>query len=221
VFVQTFEAAARNFAGLEQSGMCVFNETCGVGLALEHNGDLYSCDHFVDPEFKLGNIGESSIEELVGGRQQYDFGRDKLTSLPQYCLECDVRFACHGECPKNRFITTPDGEPGLNYLCVGFKDFFRHIDEPMRIMVDLMRNGRYADGVMEILAARRRPFEEALTRAGRNDPCPCGSGRKVKHCHGAVAPRPPLPHVDGVPRPPVTGRGRRAGELRAEHPPGQ
>ena len=210
VFVQTFEATARNFAGMDQSGMCVFNETCGVGLALEHNGDLYSCDHFVDPEFRLGNIGETPLRELLETKQQYDFGQDKLTSLPKYCLDCDVRFACHGECPKNRFVTTPDGEPGLNYLCAGFKDFFHHVDEPMRVMVELMRSGRHADGVMEVLAASERPFREAFQRAGRNDPCPCGSGRKVKRCHGTSPGRRALPEVDGAPRPPVTERGRRA-----------
>ncbi len=215
VFVQTIEAAARNWSGLGQSGMCVFNETCGTGLALEHNGDLYSCDHFVDPEFLVGNITEATISDLVGSRQQYDFGQDKLTSLPQYCLDCDVRFACHGECPKNRFLTTPDGEPGLNYLCAGFKDFFHHIDRPMRIMVDVMRGGRPASGVMAVLAAEEQVLVEALRATGRNDPCPCGSGLKMKRCHGAsVQGSPPSPPPDhhGTPRPPVTERGRRASE---------
>ena len=221
VFVQTFEATARNFAGMEQSGMCVFNETCGVGLALEHNGDLYSCDHFVDPDYRLGNIAESSIEELLVTKQQYDFGQAKLTGLPTYCLECDVRFACHGECPKNRFITTPDGEPGLNYLCAGFKAFFHHVDEPMKIMIDLMRRGRHAEGVMDVLSERERPFREALARAGRNDPCPCGSGRKTKRCHDDERRRPTaLPEVVGTPRPPVTERGRKAEERRAHRSSG-
>jgi uncharacterized protein len=218
VFVQTFEATARNFADMGQSGMCVFNETCGAGPALEHNGDLYSCDHFVDPEFLLGNVADASIDELVSGPQQYQFGQDKLTDLPQYCLDCDVRFACHGECPKNRFITTPDGEPGLNYLCAGFKDFFHHIDPPMRAMIDLMRNGQEAAGIMDILAREENPFAEALQRAGRNDPCPCASGRKVKYCHGAPrraeAAR-PLPDQLGAPRTPVTERGKRAAALRS------
>ncbi len=213
VFVQTFEATARNLAGLEQSGMCVFNETCGTGLALEHNGDLYSCDHFVDPEFLVGNIAESSIDDLVSGGQQYDFGRDKLTRLPQYCLDCDVRFACHGECPKNRFAVTPDGEPGLNYLCAGLKGFFRHVDRPIRAMLDLMRSGRPASDVMEVMARADMPFYDELNAAGRNDPCPCGSGRKVKQCHGRpVNPPPParLPQRHDAPRRPVTARGRRA-----------
>lgn len=208
VFVQTIEAAARNWAGLEQSGMCVFNETCGLGLALEHNGDLYSCDHFVDPAYLLGNIRDHSVEELVTGRRQYGFGQDKRESLPQYCLDCDVRFACHGECPKNRFLTTPDGEPGLNYLCAGFQDFFHHVDRPMRLMINLLRDGRPASDVIAILAAEEEPFRRRLHAAGRNDPCPCGSGRKTKRCHGAAEPTPALPQRSGAPRPPVTERGR-------------
>lgn len=210
VFVQTFEATARNFAGFEQAGMCVFNETCGLGLALEHNGDLYSCDHFVDPEFHVGNITEASIAEIVSSRRQYEFGQDKYTSLPQYCLDCDVRFACHGECPKNRFIETPDGESGLNYLCAGFKQFFHHVDRPMRLMVDLMRSGRPAADVMEILAQEEAPFVQALKYAGRNDPCPCGSGLKVKRCHGRTVAPTRLPEWNDAPRPPVTERGRKA-----------
>jgi uncharacterized protein len=209
VFVQTFEAAARKWAGMEQSGMCVFNETCGLGLALEHNGDLYSCDHFVDPEFRLGNITEASIDDLVSGRRQYDFGRAKRDSLPRYCRECDVRFACNGECPKNRFTTTPDGEPGLNYLCAGYKQFFHHADRPLRMLVDVLRSGRPAGTVMAMLAAE----DERFRRAGRNDPCPCGSGRKTKQCHGkatSIPSAPPPPEGTGTPRPPATERGRRA-----------
>jgi uncharacterized protein len=221
VFVQTFEATARNFAGMQgQSGMCVFNETCGTGLALEHNGDLYSCDHFVDPEFLVGNIAEHSIADLVGGGQQYEFGQDKLTGLPQYCLDCDVRFACHGECPKNRFTLTPDGEPGLNYLCAGFKDFFHHVDQPMRAMIGLMRNNRPASDIMEVVARIDQPFLDELHAAGRNDPCPCGSGRKVKQCHGRpVSPPPPtrLPVRFEAPRPPVTERGKKAAARAAGH----
>ena len=210
VFVQTFEAAARNWAGLGQSGMCVFNETCGLGLALEHNGDLYSCDHFVDPDYLLGNIGDASIEDLVSGRQQHAFGQDKRDALPRYCLECDVRFACHGECPKNRFTTTPDGEPGLNYLCAGFKSFFHHVDPTMRRMIDLMRAGQPAADVMDEIGREDEAFAHQVRRAGRNDPCPCGSGRKVKRCHGVTTPREPreLPRVVGTPRPPWGDRPR-------------
>jgi uncharacterized protein len=184
IYVQTFEATLRNWLGMDSSGMCVFNETCGQGLAIEHNGDLYACDHFVEPNFHLGNIGDEHMIELVASKQQLKFGQDKRDTLPQYCLDCDVRFACHGECPKNRFLTTPDGEPGLNYLCAGFKHFFHHVEFPMKIMAGLYRRGRAAAEVMQILAAEEAKLQAALAQAGRNDPCPCGSGCKVKQCHG-------------------------------------
>jgi uncharacterized protein len=183
IYVQTFEATLRNWLGMGASGMCVFNETCGTGLAIEHNGDLYSCDHFVEPSYFLGNIQEKHMIELVASPQQAKFGQDKRDTLPRYCLECDVRFACHGECPKNRFIETPDGEPGLNYLCAGFKVFFRHADFPMKLMAGLLRRGHEARDVMAVL-------ERAFAGVQRNDSCPCGSGQKFKRCHGA-APEPP------------------------------
>ena len=117
--------------------------------------------------------------------QQLKFGQDKRDTLPRYCRECEVRFACHGECPRNRFILTPDGEPGLNYLCAGYKAFFKHIDRPMKLMANLLRQGRYADEAMQLLAAEEvARWQPALAKAGRNDLCPCGSGRKVKRCHG-------------------------------------
>jgi len=181
VYVQTFEAALRNWLGMSASGMCVFNQTCGTGLAIEHNGDLYSCDHFVEPDYYLGNIRDKHMIEWVASPQQIKFGQDKLDTLPRYCLECDVRFACHGECPKNRFITTPAGEPGLNYLCAGFKQFFHHVDFPMKMMAGLIRRNREAKEVMPIL-------EQAFTGVKRNDPCPCNSGRKFKQCHGRPQP---------------------------------
>jgi uncharacterized protein len=185
IFVQTFEATLRNWMELPSSGMCVFEETCGLGLALEHNGDLYSCDHFVEPRYLLGNIQETQIGELVAGEKQRKFGRDKRDSLPRACRECDVLFACHGECPKNRFLTTADGEPGLNYLCTGWKAFFHHVDQPMKIMAMLMRQGLPASEVMRVLAGEEEAaLEAAFGNAGRNDPCPCGSGLKFKHCHG-------------------------------------
>jgi uncharacterized protein len=149
VFVQSFDAALANWVG--QPSLCIFQRTCGESLALEHNGDLYSCDHFVEPEFLLGNIQTTHMIDLVSSDRQRKFGQDKLDKLPQTCRDCEVLFACHGECPRNRFIHTPDGEPGLNYLCAGYKAFFRQIDRPMRIMAELLRRGRYADEVMSIL----------------------------------------------------------------------
>jgi uncharacterized protein len=184
--VQTFEAAVGNWRGLPSSGVCVFNETCGSALAIEHNGDLYSCDHFVEPNYNLGNIADTDMIELVASDRQQKFGQDKLDTLPQQCLDCQVRFACHGECPKNRFTTTADGDPGLNYLCAGYYNFFTHIDHPMKIMVSLMRAGRPAAEVMSILAREAADLEAAVAQAGRNDPCPCGSGLKTKVCHGRI-----------------------------------
>jgi len=151
VYVQMFDAALASWLGLPAS-MCIFSETCGSALALEHNGDVYSCDHFVEPKYKLGNITEVHMLQLVTSKQQLDFGRAKRDTLPKYCRECAVKFACHGECPRNRFIATPDGEPGLNYLCAGYKSFFTHIDRPMRLMADLLRQGRYADEAMAMLS---------------------------------------------------------------------
>jgi uncharacterized protein len=150
VFVQMFDAALCSWLGIENP-MCIFNEKCGAALALEHNGDLYSCDHFVEPKYLLGNITKGHMRDLVASDRQRAFGDAKLATLPEYCRKCDVRFACHGECPRNRFATTPDGEPGLNYLCAGYMSFFRHVDRPMKIMADLVRKGRYADEVMQIL----------------------------------------------------------------------
>jgi uncharacterized protein len=134
--------------------MCVFDRTCGYGLAMEHNGDLYACDHFVEPSYFLGNIQETHMIEMISSDRQFRFGRDKFDSLPPYCLECPVLFACKGECPKNRFVKTPDGKPGLNYLCAGYKAFFRRVDEPMMIMAMLLSSGRPASDVMPILAER-------------------------------------------------------------------
>jgi uncharacterized protein len=151
VFVQHFDAALANWVGVPPS-VCIFSKTCGNALALEHNGDLYSCDHFVEPDYKLGNIQETPMIELIASERQRQFGQAKLDTLPQYCRSCEVRFACNGGCPKNRFIATPDGEPGLNYLCAGYKAFFTHIDRPMRMMAELLRQGRYADEVMQLMA---------------------------------------------------------------------
>ena len=184
VYVQMFDVALANWFG-EPSGLCVHSKTCGLALALEHNGDLFSCDHFVEPAYKLGNILESEMIDLIASPQQQQFGQDKFATLPRYCRECDVRFACHGGCPKDRFIATPDGEAGLNYLCAGYKRFFHHIDQPMRIMADLLRRNRAPAEIMRWYAERDAQRQQAFAHTGRNDPCPCGSGKKFKHCHGA------------------------------------
>lgn len=147
VFVQMFDVALGNWSG-EGGGLCVFSPTCGKALAMEHNGDVYSCDHYVYPQFRLGNIMNESLGAMASSDFQQRFGQDKSDSLPRYCRECEVRFACHGECPKHRFIRTPDGEPGLNYLCAAYKQFFHHVDRPMKKMTQLLRARRAPAEIM-------------------------------------------------------------------------
>mgnify|MGYP002389258837 FL=1 len=120
-------------------GLCVFAPTCGRALAMEHNGDVYACDHFVAPEYKLGNIMQTPLLELAASVDQQQFGLNKRAKLPHTCQECEVLFACHGGCPKNRIRTTTAGVPGLNYLCTGYKAFFQHIDSPLKMMASLLR----------------------------------------------------------------------------------
>jgi len=150
VFVQMFDVALGAWLG-QPGGLCVFAPTCGRALALEHNGDLFSCDHYVEPDYLLGNIQSGHMLELVSSDKQRQFGEAKLTSLPRYCRRCEVRFACHGGCPKNRFIHTPDGEPGLNYLCAGYKAFFNHIDQPLKTMAMLINLRRPPADIMELI----------------------------------------------------------------------
>ncbi len=191
-FVQIFDVQLGIEMGMGSS-LCVFSETCGRAMALEHNGDLYSCDHFVYPQYKLGNIAEQSIEEMVNSAQQQKFGMDKQSTLPHYCQVCPVKQNCQGECPKHRFTITPDGEPGLNYLCAGYKQFFTHIKPYLKVMCDLLNRGRPASDIQRMLAIQegRTVAEPSIPQrtfggpAGRNDPCPCGSGKKYKKCCGA------------------------------------
>jgi uncharacterized protein len=171
IVVQTFEEAARPALGLEHS-LCVFRETCGQIPVLEHNGDFFPCDHYVDREHRLGNIRETPLGELLDSPAQRAFGEAKRDALPRYCRECEALAMCHGGCPKYRFIRTPDGEPGLNYLCAGLKRFFLHSRAPL---------ARMAARERETASATRT----APGKAGRNDPCPCGSGLKYKKCCGA------------------------------------
>lgn len=147
VYVTTFDIALGSWLG--QHNACIVSPTCGAALAMEHNGDVYSCDHFVEPDYLLGNINDTPLGRLVTSEKQRRFGQDKYDTLPKYCKECPVLFACYGECPRNRFIRTPDGEEGLNYLCAGYTAFFTHIDPSMQTMADLLRQGRYADEIMQ------------------------------------------------------------------------
>lgn len=184
IFVQYFDVALAAYAG-HPPGLCVLSETCGDALAMEHNGDLYACDHFVYPQFRLGNILNSSITEMLASSQQRKFGADKRDTLAKYCRECEVRFACNGDCPKHRFSMTPDGEPGLSYLCPGYKRFFNHIKPYMEFMADELRQGRPPANIMAQI--RQDELRAAgKTQPGPNDPCLCGSGRKYKKCCGRV-----------------------------------
>jgi uncharacterized protein len=150
VYVMNFEWALASFMRLPAT-VCLFAENCGKALILEHNGDVYSCDHFMYPDYRLGNIRESGLAELAGSPRQQAFGQSKSADLPQYCRRCPVRFACHGECPKNRFAITPDGEPGLNYLCPSYKRYFTHIAKYMNAMAKLISHGQPASLVMEAI----------------------------------------------------------------------
>ncbi len=180
-FVQIFDVALGNWMNMG-SGLCVFAEKCGNALAIEHNGDLYSCDHYVYPRYKLGNIMNSSLGQLVTSPEQIKFGNDKADTLPQYCRKCEVKFACNGECPKHRFTRTPDGEEGLNYLCPSYKKFFNHVDPYMKTMASLLQSRQPAAAIMRMIAGE--DARKKLASAKPNDPCPCGSGKKFKKCHG-------------------------------------
>lgn len=147
-FVQLFDVTLELWLGMPPS-LCVFSETCGDAIVLEHQGDLYSCDHYVYPENKLGNILDSPLAWLAGLEKQRSFGSAKRDLLPDFCRKCDVRFACNGECPKHRFMTTPEGEPGLNYLCAGYKKFFHHVAPYMEFMGRELLNHRPPARVME------------------------------------------------------------------------
>jgi uncharacterized protein len=167
--VEIFEEATRTAFGLQPT-VCIFRPTCGDVPVIERNGDFYSCDHFVDKGHRLGNIRESHLGELLDSPVQWAFGMAKEKTLPHYCQFCEVRLICNGGCPKDRFIVTPDGEPGLNYLCVGFRRFFTHCKPFLDSLSFLQHN-------------RSQPKAESVDyKVGRNNPCPCGSGRKYKKC---------------------------------------
>jgi uncharacterized protein len=155
-FVQIFDVTLGNWMGSQhRGGLCVFSEKCGTALAMEHNGDVYSCDHYVYPRYQLGNILNRSLGEMMNSEFQRAFGEAKADTLPRYCRECEVRHLCHGECPKHRFLRTPDGDPGLNYLCRAYKRFFNHSAPAMQRMVELLRAGRAPS---EIICSHKTAF---------------------------------------------------------------
>ena len=168
-FVQFFDVALGNWMG-HGSTLCVFAQECGYAGVLEHNGELYSCDHYVYPKYKLGNILNKSLGEMLGSPGQRKFGSDKFEMLPNDCRKCEVRFACNGECPKHRFMHTPGGEPGLAYLCPAYKRIFSHMAPYMRLMAELVLSGREASRVMEYVA--EQDSRKRFANVKRNDPCP-------------------------------------------------
>lgn len=178
VMVQIFEEVAM-FARGQGHALCIFRRTCGDVPVLEHNGDFYSCDHFVNPQHYIGNIRETPLFEMLNSPEQRTFGQSKQDTLPRYCQECDVLAMCNGGCPKDRIIQTPDGEPGLNYLCAGYKRFFTYSRPVVTKLAALSREGKRPEELMRVLQAEA---VQVRPKAGRNDPCPCGSGQKYKRC---------------------------------------
>ena len=178
VNVQNFDEALRPFVGMDHA-LCVFAEHCGNIAVLEHNGDFYSCDHFVDDEHRLGNVCDTPLVELLEHPALLEFGRNKRDRLPQFCRQCDVLASCNGGCPKDRFARTPDGEEGLSYLCAGYKRFFTYTRPYFQKMAWLRRSGEPMDKIVQVLAAED---SKVMPQAGRNELCPCGSGKKYKKC---------------------------------------
>lgn len=151
VFVQYFEAMLEAWMG-HRNPLCTLGEMCGKGLAMEPNGDVYTCDHYVYPEYKIGNIADTELQEMAFSPKQQQFGVAKSKSLPKQCRECDYKFACFGECPKNRFIRTKDGEHGLNYLCAGWNKFYRHADAGLAFILRRLglpvAHGKHSDKIL-------------------------------------------------------------------------
>ena len=187
IAVQTFLEALLVLTG-KPADLCVMAETCGLALALEHDGSIYACDHFVDLPHRLGNLLDPAPEQhaalaaAVGSAAQVTFGRAKKDLLPRWCKDCPVLSLCNGGCPKDRFLTTADGEPGLNYLCAGYRAFFTHALPTLTQMARLALAGRPVGTIMRRLAEEERDVRRRYASAGRNDPCPCGSARKYKLC---------------------------------------
>jgi uncharacterized protein len=183
IFVQHFDATLSSWFG-EEPSLCIFQRSCGTALAIEHNGDLYACDHFVYPENRLGNIMEAPLAELALSQTQFRFGQDKHDRLPLQCHRCKYLSACNGECPKHRFVKTPQGDGNLNYLCPGYRRYFAHVAPYMEFMAAELRAERPPSNIMAWVRNRDRGIRDGK-EPGRNDPCPCGSGKKYKRCCGA------------------------------------
>lgn len=185
VSVDIITAALLAWGG-QQPDLCTFQETCGKALVLEHNGDVYTCDRFVEPGYYLGNINEKGMAELAGSEQQVQFGLAKRDSLPACCRQCQARFVCNGGCPKNRVLRTPDGEPGLNYLCEGYLDFFNYISPAMKFIMDELEAKRSPANIMHSIAQQDALQQMMFAQTAPDNPCPCGSGLPFKDCHGRL-----------------------------------
>ena len=186
VYVQLFDVTLEAYFGRHL--LCIHAPTCGYGPALEYNGDLYSCDHFVEPEYRLGNIHETHMLTLAASPEQRKFGEDKRDTLTAQCLRCEVRSLCNGGCPKDRFALSRDGDAGHNYLCAGLELFFKHTMPAMQVMAGLLQQRRYPAEIMALIAAddaKRGPYH----------PCACGSGKKFRFCHGNSTPNSPFSGV--------------------------
>lgn len=186
VFVQLFDVTLEAYFGRHL--LCIHAPTCGAGPALEYNGDLYSCDHFVEPQYRLGNIHETHMQKLMASPEQRKFGLDKRDTLTGQCRRCEVKALCNGGCPKDRFAVSRDGEPGQNYLCPGLELFFTHTRPAMEKMAGLLVQRQAPADVMEWVA-------EQDARRGPYGPCSCSSGEKFRFCHGNKSPRSPFSAV--------------------------
>ena len=181
IAVQNFAEALQVVSG-QPANLCIMSETCGRVLALEHDGSVYACDHFVDSAHRLGNVLSDGLGTLVESPAQLSFGEAKKSGLPGLCRACPVLFLCNGGCPKDRFDLTPEGEPGLNHLCAGYRQSYQHMLPHLERMVSLGRSGKGVAAIMGALEIDEREERRRWRIASRNDPCPCGSGRKYKHC---------------------------------------
>jgi uncharacterized protein len=199
MFVQLFDVTLEQYFGRHL--LCIHAPTCGRGPALEYNGDLYACDHFVEPRFKLGNIHQTHMQELMASPAQIKFGQDKRDTLTRQCLACEARPLCNGGCPKDRFALSHDGEAGQNYLCAGLFLFYTHTAPAMRMMAELLKRRHAPSEIMAAYArddAARDPYS----------PCTCGGGAKFRFCHGVKSPPSPFSGVSPLPAAPRETRSQ-------------
>ena len=180
-YVQHFDVTLGNMVGVGP-GVCVSARYCGNAMIIEHNGDVYACDHFMYPEYRLGNVLTTTLRAMADSAAQQKFGRDKFDTLPAECRACAWLRLCHGGCPKHRFLPTAAGHGGLNYLCAGYKKFYAHTAPHLRVMADLLARQQAPANIMQLLATQEHRTQAAPGAPARNAACPCGSGKKYKLC---------------------------------------